>query len=190
MYEIYGRYKTVRNGTWQVLIDFNITSLPISVVAIANTAGIKILKNSVVNELKPGEVGASVLDGDMWYIIYDDTVSKGRIRFTIAHELGHIFLGHPLKIGYHARTIDVRKPEVETDADMFASRLLCPACVLWGLNLHTPEEIKEVCNVSYAAAKIRSERMKILYERNKFLTSSLERQVYNNFIDYINKNKG
>lgn len=31
------------------------------------------------------------------------------------------------------------------EADMFAARLLCPSCVLWGLNLHTADEIARTC---------------------------------------------
>lgn len=189
MLNIYGRYKQARNSAWQTLIDFNINTLPVKVSSIAKQAGIKLIKNSVVNQLQANESGISVLDNDIWYIIYDDTAPNGRIRFTVAHELGHIFLGHPLKDGYHARTIDINKPAVETDADIFASRLLAPACVLWGLNLHTPEDISRVCKISLSAAKIRSERMDILYKRNKFLTSNLEKQVYKQFEKYIDENR-
>lgn len=185
----YGAYKNVRDSAWQVLIDFNIRSVPVDVVKIACSSDISIIKNSEINELKSSEVGASILDGDKWYIVYDDTVSKGRIRFTLAHELGHIFLGHPLKLGYHARTIDTDKPETEQQADMFAARLLVPACVVWGLDLHTPAEIQQAFDVSLSAAKARASRMQVLYQRNKFLSSRLERQVYDNFKDYISAHK-
>lgn len=189
MKSIYGAYQNVRDSAWQVLLDYSIRSAPINVAKIAYSSGITILKNSEVGELKSDEAGASILDNDEWFIVYDDTNSKERSRFTIAHELGHIFLGHPLKAGYHARTIDISKPETERQADMFAIRLLAPACVAWGLDLHTPEEIQQIFNISYTAAKARAERMRILYERNKFLSSNLERQVYENFRDYISAHK-
>lgn len=189
MINAYGAYKNVRDSAWQVLLDYDVRSVPVNVVNIACSSGISIVKNSEVNELRSSEVGASILDGDKWYIVYDDTVSKERIRFTIAHELGHIFLGHTLKLGYHARTIDIDKPETERQADMFAIRLLVPACVVWGLNLHTPEEIQEAFHISHAAAKARASRMEVLYERDKFLLSSLERRVYENFKDYISANR-
>ena len=189
MINAYGAYKNVRDSAWQVLLDYNIKTIPVNVVSIACSSGISIVKNSEVDELKSSEVGASILDGDKWYIVYDDTVSKERIRFTIAHELGHIFLGHPLKLGYHARTIDIDKPETERQADMFAIRLLVPACVVWGLNLHTPDEIQREFHISHTSAKARALRMEVLYERNKFLSSNLERQVYENFKDYISANR-
>lgn len=188
MKNIYGLYKHARNATWQLLIDCDIRSLPINIIDVCNNSDIDVIKNSSVGELRMGEIAVSILDGDKWYIVYDDTMSKQRSRFSIAHELGHIYLGHPLIAGYHARTIDKSKPETEVQADIFASRFLAPACVLWGLNIHTAEDIMHICNISRQAAEIRAERMKLLYERQKFLTSPLERTVYNNFLDYINKN--
>lgn len=127
----------------------------------------------------------SFFDGERWYIIYDDKNTIQRSRFTIAHEPGHIFLGHELKGGHHARTFDISKPQTEREADMFAARLLCHACVLWALNIHSADDIARVCNVSLSAARIRAKRMTDLYDRNKFLTSPLEKAVYNNFYDYI-----
>lgn len=184
--EVYGLYKQTRDAAWQALIDYNVSSLPVSVVKIANNADIDIIKNSEVKELRKGEVGVSILLDKKWYIVYDNSVSQARCRYTIAHELGHIFLGHPLLLGYHARKFQINKPAVEWQSDRFAIGLLAPACVLWGLNLHSVDEIRTVCNISYAATEIRAERMKVLYKRNKFLTSPLERKVYSQFQNYIN----
>lgn len=150
----------------------------------------KIVKNSTVNELSGGESGICIFDGDMWYVVYDDECNIGRRRFTIAHEFGHIFLGHELIEGYRGRTFDTHKPQTETEADMFAARLLSPSCVLWGLNVHSADDIAKLCNLSIAAAKVRADRMAVLYSRQKFLTSPLERQVFEQFKVYIeNKQK-
>ncbi len=51
------------------------------------------------------------------------------------------------------------------------------------------EEIADLCDVSMQAAKIRARRMEILYDRNMFLSHPLERQVFGQFKDFINKNK-
>lgn len=64
-----------------------------------------------------------------------------------------------------------------------------PACVIWGLNIHTTKDIQDVFDVSYTAAEIRAERMQILYERNRFLTSPLEKRVYDRFEPYIKANR-
>ena len=73
----------------------------------------------------------------------------------------------------------------ETAANQVAARILAPACILWGLNLCKPEEIAQVCDISKQAATFRAERMEILYQRAMFLTSPLERQVYEQFLPFI-----
>ena len=184
----YRKYKEARDAAWRVLIDNNIRELPVSLSQIAKNNGITIVKDSEAKMLSPGVSGMSILEDGKWYIVYNDTESAGRRKFTIAHELGHIFLGHELK-GVHRRTFAKVRPQEEKDADSFAVRLLAPACVLWGLGLHTAEEIQKACGLSRAAAEHRAKRMEVLYERNKFLTSRLERQVWENFSEWVEKNK-
>ena len=189
MNNIYGQDKSLRNSVWQILLDYNIKSLPVSISHICKAANITLLRDSDAKELKEGEYGIAVCQGGKWYIIYDDTDTPQRIRFTTAHELGHIFLGHAMKNGYHTRKNNIVKPEDEIAADMFAARLLAPACVLWGIGAQTAAEIAAVCNISITAARIRAERLDLLRQRNAFLTSPLERDVYNHFKDYINNNR-
>lgn len=98
---------------------------------------------------------------------YDDVAIQ---RYTTVHELGHIFLDH-----FSNQTINILNMEYQ--AERFAIDILAPACVLWKLDLHTAKDISELCNISMKSAQIRAERMKILYSRNKFLISLLERQV-------------
>lgn len=177
---IYGKYKQARNAAWQCLIDYNVTSLPIKILEIVKESGIKAIKDSAANILIKSQKGRSYIHQKEVLIIYDDTLPKRVIRYTIAHELGHIFLGHDLE---HPTL------SMENEANVFASRLLAPACVLWALDFHTPEEISKFCDISYTAAKIRAERMEILYKRNKFLLSPLEGQVYRNFEEFIKQTK-
>ncbi len=187
----YGVYKNVRNNAWQCLLDVGITELPVSVVKIADFFDIKIVKNSKYNWLKPKQIGISRLTSNgRWIICYEDTEPSYRSRFTIAHELGHILLGHQLKDGEdHTRTFDKDRPQIESEADMFAARILAPACVIWALDLHTPEEISELCQISHEAAEIRAKRMELLYSRNMFLSHPLERQVYAQFKNFIEEKK-
>lgn len=107
----------------------------------------------------------------------------------MAHELGHIFLAHAARSGYHTLRYFGSLTQGEREADQFASRLLMPSCVIWGLGLHTSEEIAAAAGVSRIAARERAERMQLLYRRGKFLTEELERAVYNNFADYIARNR-
>lgn len=167
-------------------MDFHLDSLPIDVLKITREADIRVIRNSMVNDLLPGERGKAYYDGIKWIIIYDDLQPTVVSRFTVAHELGHIFLGHELQRLKYADVEEFkRKPKSEQQADQFALRLLCPACVLCGLDLHTTDEIADICRVPHDAAKIRAERMELLYQRSKFLTSPLEQEVYENFKDFV-----
>lgn len=63
------------------------------------------------------EMGYTVYDKarKRWLIYYNNAKSEATIRFTIAHELGHVFLGH---------TDD--NPITDKEANCFARNLLCP----------------------------------------------------------------
>lgn len=183
----YGVYKNVRNAAWRCLIDFDINFLPTNVIKITDTAEIKVIRNSTIHMLAPNEFGASYIaeNTNAWRIVYNDNYSHQINRFTIAHELGHIFLGHELRQGKHSMTFGKSQPKEEHEADSFAYRLLSPACVIWALKLHQADEIAELCDIENDRAKTRAKRMRILYERDKFFLSRLERKVYKNFEDFI-----
>jgi len=182
----YGIYKNARNASWQCLIDCRVSELPVKPVRIAAHYDISCLK--ATDKQLNGRSGEIRPLGNEIYISFKEEESIARQRFTILHELGHYLLGHlgdtPL-----SRSERDCKPEEEQAADRFAADMLMPACVLWGLNIHTPEEIAALCDVSMQAAKIRAERMEILYQRNKFLTHSLEHKVFQQFQQFINNQK-
>ncbi len=187
----YGVYKNVRNASWQCLLDVGIGELPVRVIQITKHFDIKVIKNSDCHLLRPSQYGISFVDkNDKWVIVYDDHDKIQRVRFTVAHELGHIVLGHPLyDTGNHTRMFDINRPQVEIEADSFAVRLLAPACVLWGLDLYTAEEISAVCDISYTAAKYRADRMRELRTRQMFLSHPMEQQLYAAFKAWIDEQK-
>ena len=183
----YGIYKGVRNNAWQCIVDFNVDSLPVDVLKIAFQAKIHVKRNSDVHDLLPDERGKTYFDGKEWTIIYNDLNPTVVSRFTIAHELGHIFLGHELTFAKYSHINEVNlKPSAERQADMFATRLLCPACVIYGLRLTSPEDIAAVCRVDIDVARTRAKRMRTLYARNRFFTDPLEREAFEKFEMFIN----
>lgn len=182
----YGQYKNARNASWQCLIDYKINSLPVKVSWIVKQSNIALLKNSAVNLLSKNESGTTLIQNDKFYIIYADGQSHQRCRFTIAHELGHIFLGHLFnKNGKGFLTTN----DTESSANVFARDLLAPACVLHELQVLTAPEISQLCNISLEAATYRAERMKELERRNAFYLHPLEKQVKKQFAEFINKKK-
>ena len=185
MHPYYGIYRHVRNAAWQCLCDFDVSAFPVDVRTIARSAGVRLLRDSIANLLQKDERGAVYFVDHSWVIVYDDSLPIANARFTVAHELGHIFLGHDQIYLRYAQTRKPEKALSEKQANQFAIRLLCPACVLSALDLHTAQEIADVCRVPLNVAEQRAKRMKTLYERQKFLTDPLEERVYRQFEPYI-----
>jgi Zn-dependent peptidase ImmA (M78 family) len=188
VYLDYGKYKNARNASWQCLLDYNVDSLPVIVSDIIRKSdNIKLLKNSKHNILADGESGRTIKINDSFCVVYRDTEISRRCRFTIAHELGHIFLGHLLINGYEYKTFAERS-DSESEANIFARDLLAPACVLHELGATTAEQIAKLCNISAEAAGYRAERIKELEIRNAWYLHPLERQVRKQFDDFIKTN--
>ena len=189
MYEL---YKQARNAAWKTLLQCKIDSLPVNLTTVSEVYHIPIL---CFSDIQPVAAGLSEFSGDGFSaningscIIYlnDQIHHRPRRRFTVAHELGHIILGHPLDTIQHRNSeTDAGQPPAEMQANVFARDLLMPACVLAALNIHAPEEIMKLCDISYTSACIRVERLEELYTRGKFGVHPLERQVIRQFAQFI-----
>lgn len=193
---LYSNYKTARDKAWKILIDCKVDKLPVSTAALCEhygwvladyqegKAAIDLLGLSSLTERTDGF--CAVTD-HFTYIFYSSGLPVGRQRFTVAHEIGHLALGH---VGRGRVTTINREPnpkdsQEETQANQFAARLLAPACVLHELGAVTPEAIQQVCGLSRQAAEFRARRMQELERRNRYYTSPLERQVVEQFRSYI-----
>lgn len=184
----YDIYKYARDMAWQFLIDNQVSELPLQLSTICRNNGYRLLLDSNSTYLKEDDRGATFLKDEQWHIVLNAYDSIQVRRYTLAHELGHIFLKHPLRDGKFGRSFGVQrepKSPIEYQAERFAIDILAPACVLWGLKLQTAEEISKVCNISMRSAEIRAERMKLLYQRNMFLSHPLERQVFKQFSKFM-----
>ena len=192
----YENYKKSRNAAWEILLACRVEALPVDLNAVLRHLDVRVYAYSRARELLEAAglseaakqvSGLTFFAGTQPVILYNDAELPQRIRFTVAHELGHLVLGH-VQPGEHTR--QNREPQpgdspMEQAANRFAADLLAPACVLWGLDLHRAEEIATACKISIQAARFRAERMEILYQRNKFLLHPLERAVYQQFEPYI-----
>lgn len=195
----YKDYTMVRDAAWRLLIDCNVIKLPIKITDILQSLNIEIHKyndnesfisQNNLKELSLTTDGFCLLLHSQPHIFYNGTKSVERMRFTLAHELGHILLGH-ISDKPTNRNIEPIDGDnyIEQEANIMASRILAPACVLWGLDVQTPQQIASLCNISLESAKWRHKRLMQLYKRNKFLTSPLEQQVYNQFLEYIKNHR-
>lgn len=182
----YKDYKNSRDLAWRILLNEGVTELPVKVGALCRQMGIEV---RYFTPTGPSD-GHSMMAGNQPVIFVSNQCSVERQRFTCAHELGHILLGHVGRYELVNREPDPKDNPIEQAANVFASRLLAPACVLWALDARTPEQIADLCRISLQAATFRAERMELLYDRGKFLTSPLEREVYRQFGDFIQRKKG
>lgn len=198
----YSRYQKSRDLSWEILRKCNVTELPVKISDICKFMHIKVVSYEAGQDIIDRfnlQPTAQNNDGYTFQgvIFYDNKCSVARQRFTVAHELGHCLLHNGNGL-YNREPADNDNP-VEQEANVFASRILAPACVLWGLGVTTAKQISEICNISTPAAEFRLSRMQELYQREQqfilrygkscFLQSSLEHSVYNQFRDFIHQNK-
>ncbi len=189
----YNFYCEARNASWRFLLENEINCLPLSLSKICQKNGFKLMSD--VNGCYLGENDKGVTfqnQNKEWCILLNPRYDMPVKRFTTAHEIGHIYMKHPMQDGRYGLTFGIQSisnTPIEYQAERFAIDILAPACVLYGLGLHTPKDIAEVCNISMQAAEIRAERMITLYRRNKFLISPLEKKVFEQFEEFIKANR-
>ena len=82
------------------------------------------------------------------YVIYYDDLSgnEGRIRWTIFHEIGHIYRGH------HDNPDDSNSEIEEAEAELFAKYAIAPLPLIRVLKCQTAEEVQETFQTSYEAS--------------------------------------
>jgi Zn-dependent peptidase ImmA (M78 family) len=110
--------------------------------------------------LREGIDAKTYKDSKGTYItIYNETMSLERIRWTLAHEIGHIYLRHLIDFAetnvLKGLTLDQYKV-LEREAHIFASELLAPIAVLKLIGATKSSSIMEVCYISQEAADNRA----------------------------------
>ena len=193
MYEI---YKKARDLSWEILLTADITSLPVDLNKVLKAVDVKAILycdaffDTDSPRLRGSDGFVTKIGGKKAIYLNEQKGTTQRRRFTLAHELGHIVLDHPITpIIYRNSEIDEGQKPEEVQANVFARDLLMPAGVLAALHVTTVDEIIRICNVSRVSAQIRLERLTELYKRNKFGAHPLERQVVSQFKDFISSKK-
>ncbi len=93
-------------------------------------------------------------------ILVNDTASRERQRFSIAHELGHYALNHgAMMFTMTVEKIPLRPPQCEADANRFAAELLMPKQKLMRYGILTAKQISSICGVSLQTATIRAREL-------------------------------
>lgn len=190
----YDFYREARDKSWQFLLESEVGVLPLPLSAVCQKRDITLMLDTKGIYLTNSDKGVSFKTPEgKWHILLNPADPVPVRRYTTAHELGHIYLEHPMQGGKYGRTFGVQKAvaqdPIEYQAERFAIGILAPACVLYGLGVHTAEDIARVCGISLSAARIRAERLAVLYQRKSFFCSPLERKVFELFEDFIKANR-
>lgn len=156
--------KTVYKTPHRVLIDSGVTSLPVSVGQICSRNGWMLASYDSAKDMIAA-LGLSDLTHDTdgfclknkgrYYIFYNRHLPTERQRFVIAHEIGHITLGHVdrMKCTLHNQPPSESDNPDELAANLYAARLVAPAPVLHAIHATTPEQIADACSITITAAK-------------------------------------
>lgn len=122
------RYDEIRATVADLIEDWGITAYPFSIWSLLRKMGIRVFPYSslptllrlLLEHYRPDALTIYPPDFNprRTLIFYnDDGRDRERIRFTLAHELGHLILMHP----------DTGESIYESEADIFANYLLAPA---------------------------------------------------------------
>ena len=167
------RYKEANNKADKFLLDDGMEALPFKPLKCLKEMAIKVESYQSLAERK----GCTVKDiceifkskdattlylakSKRFIVLYNNAPSQKRINWTLAHELGHIILGHFELLEEKGITTDDLSEELalllDKEADAFAGEVLAPSFILFTKRCITPAAIMAACNISLTAASIKS----------------------------------
>lgn len=205
MSSTYRQYQEARDTAWRALLRLDEKILPVDAEAFARTIGAEVhpwpdpKENQRLWALAQQKRGVCVslrIRGHWHMFIRESRLDDSQRRFAVAHELGHLLLGHETRVlspGVRCFASEENQGDLMDDpqdladyaADIFAIRLLAPACLLHELHIDAAGPIMALCGLPPRAAALRAERMELLNERDVFYTNPLERQVREAFRPYL-----
>ena len=203
-------YQEARDAAWRTLLRLEKKELPVDIRGLLSMLRIPVLpfpdakkepRLYALLQKTQAPFCVSLKIQGIWQIFLKERAwDERKERFALAHELGHMILHHPTYPlekgaeafrGWENQGDLMDDPEEIWDyaADIFAIRLLSPACVLHALYLDQPSAIASLCGLPPKAAALRAERMELLNQRDAFFTHPLERQVHQAFLPFIEEKR-
>jgi len=167
----YARYDYCCQKACRFLEEYNIREYPINAEKIVFDSGweltsyfeimtrFKCDREKVIRCLGSAD-GFTQYDGYDYSIAYNDDDTLGnRIRFTLMHEIGHIYLNHLVDFEatkiFRGSLTAAENKVLENEANAFARNVLAPAYMIKQLKKPTPGEIVRVFGLTPLAAKTR-----------------------------------
>lgn len=195
------RYKKVMKRVHDFLLNENITNFPLDPFSIINRNKWGLMSYSEfareegvtieeVTSAVQSEDGFTIYDGSNYTILYNDTIeSSGRIRFTLMHEIGHIYLNHLTEfdetILKRSALTEEKYRVLENEANSFARNTLAPAVLVKELNITTERELMEYFHLSQSAAKVRLQSLALDIKNLTRTFFLLQKGVFKEFINNV-----
>ncbi|WP_422447871.1 ImmA/IrrE family metallo-endopeptidase [Thermoanaerobacterium sp. DL9XJH110] len=195
------RHDYVHDKIADFIVEFDIKKLPVEPLEIINkkkwtlrTYEFYARKHKVkikdIIEAYGSEDAFTIYKNGLYSIAYNDKIrSSGRIRFTLMHEIGHIYLKHLEEFNHTILSrggLNKKEYEMlEKEANIFASEILSPYSVLLTLKWTNYELIKKYCGLSIHAAKTRASQLFDLRINRIYIDEGSI--IYRNFFDFINQ---
>lgn len=138
-------YEKIKLATLDVYKKCGIKSFPVDCIETLHFYGMKIETYSEQKPIKHKK--CLTYSGDAFSlkkkIYYNDSKSTGRIRFSLAHEIGHIALKHKTP----------GSDEQEDEADCFASYFLAPRMAIHYAKCKNQNDVAKIFNLSQEASQ-------------------------------------
>lgn len=196
------RYQYINFIIKQIYVNLNINSYPINILDIfSNYKNCKVVSYS--HHMKRSNItysqmisfanskdASTVYNNKRYLIFYNDLIRPyERQYWTLAHELGHIMLGHLENYNntriFRSSLSDSEYTWMEKEADYFASQLLANNLILKELKIENSMQIAKLSNLSKQASKNKFDSFK-KYLKFNFKTTDLDKLVLNQFDAFIN----
>ncbi|MBP1044888.1 ImmA/IrrE family metallo-endopeptidase [Enterococcus sp. BWM-S5] len=167
------RYSRSTSRALLFLTKEEIQDFPVDMVKVCKKFGIKLKKYStlakknnvsveVIGMAFKSQLGYIYLSPEDKYIIsYNDTLPKGLVRFTLAHEFGHFFLSHledfeETELRYNSLVPYSKEHEsLEREANCFARNILSPTPVATLFHSNSTLSLQYFFGLTYTAAQVR-----------------------------------
>lgn len=167
----YARYDYCYAKSCEFLEEFKIKAFPINVLEIVHQRDWGIVSYSelmrrfhcdrkTVIRILGSSDGYTIWNGADYCIAYNDDPNLGdRTRFTIMHEIGHIYLGHLLDFEatkiYRGSLTKNENRVLENEANAFARNVLSPVSMYLTLKNKSVTNVARTFGITTAAAEAR-----------------------------------
>lgn len=157
--------KLIQNQAEKILKEYQITTFPVNPKEIAEKENILV---QAKNDCERGVSAMLLKNGDNYGILYATYLNNlGFENFSVAHELGHYFIGDHADYLFKTSEIHLSNAgymssdQIEQEADIFAAALLMPEDLFkdklkeYEKGLICIEAMANLCNTSLTATAIR-----------------------------------